>query len=116
MAVFGAGPVEAAVTNAALNFEVAPDKRRMAGYGSLADVLNTLELAVSNRAFLVGDRFSAADLYLGAQIGWGMQFGTVERRPAFERYWAGMADRPAAVRARAIDDGLLAANRAAAPA
>ena len=32
--------------------------------------------------------FSAADVYVGSQIGWGMQFGAIEKRPAFERYWA----------------------------
>ena len=75
---------------------------------SYADVMDTLEGAVGDRAVLVGDRFTAADLYLGSQIGWGLQFGTIEKRPAFERYWAGLADRPAAVRARAIDDALIA--------
>jgi glutathione S-transferase len=34
----------------------------MAGYGSLSNVLDTLEHAVSGREYLVGDRFSAADV------------------------------------------------------
>jgi glutathione S-transferase len=37
-----------------------------------------------------------------------MQFGTVEKRPAFEHYYERLAARPAAVRARAIDDALVA--------
>jgi glutathione S-transferase len=58
-------------------------------------------------AYLAGDSFTAADVYLGAQIGWGMMFGTIEKRPAFERYWQRISARPAAVRARQIDDALL---------
>jgi glutathione S-transferase len=105
---FGAGPVEAAVTNHAMGFAAPEERRGMLGYGSLADVLDTLEHAVSAGDYLAGGRFSAADVYLGAQIGWGMQFGTIEKRPAFERYWARLAGRPAAVRAKAIDDALMA--------
>jgi glutathione S-transferase len=36
-----------------------------------------------------------------------MQFGTIERRPAFEKYWERLSSRPASIRARAIDDALL---------
>ena len=62
---------------------------------------------MSQGDYLAGDRFTAADVYLGSHIGFGMQFGTIEKRPAFERYWARISDRPAAVRARQIDDALL---------
>ncbi len=104
---FAAGPVEAAVSNRALGFEAPPGRERMLGYGTYADAMDTLERAVSGGAYLVGGRFSAADVYLGSQIGFGLQFGTIEKRPAFERYWAGLAARPAALRARAMDDALM---------
>jgi glutathione S-transferase len=105
---FAAGPVEAAVTNKALGVEVSDEKRRMVGYGSMAEVLDALEGAVSGRDYLASGRFSAADLYLGAHLMWGMQFGGIERRPAYEAYVARLADRPAAIRAREIDDRLIA--------
>jgi len=105
---FGAGPVEAASTNKALGVEVPPERKPMAGYGSLADVQNALEGAVSAGDYLAGGRFSAADLYVGAQLGWLMQFGVVEKRPAFESYVARLSSRPAAVKARQIDDALMA--------
>ncbi len=70
-------------------------------------VLDALEKAVSASGISRGASFTAADLYLGAQIGWGMQFGTLEKRPAFEAYWNRIKDRPAAIRAREIDDALL---------
>lgn len=104
---YAAGPVEAAVTNKALGFEVPPGRDRMAGYGSFATVMNVLEQLVEGRE-TIGDTFSAADLYLGAQIGFGLMFGSMERRPAFEHYWSSVSSRPAAIRAREIDDALIA--------
>jgi glutathione S-transferase len=82
----------------------------MVGYGSLEDVVNALEFAVSHSEYIAGDRFSAADVYVGSQIGWGMMFGTMEKRPAFERYFARISSRPAALTAREIDDALMPAR------
>jgi glutathione S-transferase len=104
---FTAGPLEQAVFNRILGFVVPPDKERMVGYGRYEHVMNALEGAVSQRDYLVGDTFTAADVYVGSHLGFGMQFGTVEKRPAFERYWQRISARPAAVRAREIDDKLM---------
>ena len=112
---FAAGCVEPAVSAKSLGFSPAPEQKRMAGFGSLEDVVDTLEKAVTGRQFVAGDRFTAADVYLGSQIGWGMQFGSIGKRPAFEAYWNRLVDRPAAVRAREIDDGLIAAQQQAQP-
>ncbi|THD58725.1 glutathione S-transferase family protein [Phenylobacterium sp.] len=109
---FGAGPVEAAVTARSLGFDPKPEQKRMAGFGSLEDTLNALETAVTGREYLAGGKFSAADVYTGSQIGWGMQFGSIDKRPAFTAYWERVSSRPAAVRAREIDDGLIAAAQA----
>lgn len=105
---YGAGPVEAMASNKGLGVVVPDDKRGMVGYGSPEQVMDTLEYAVSRSDYLVGDSFTAADLYLGAQIGWGLQFGTIEKRPAFETYAGRILSRPAAARAREIDDALIA--------
>ena len=110
---FAAGPLEAAVTNKSLGFVVPDGRQGMAGYGSFADVMSTLEHAVSAGDYLAGERFSAADLYVGAQIGFGLQFGSIEKRPAFERYWQRVGTRPAALRAKAIDDALVAERQRA---
>jgi glutathione S-transferase len=104
---FGAGPVEAAVTNKAMGFEVPADRKAMAGYGCFDDVMNAIEYAVTQSDYVAGNRFTAADVYFGAQVGWGLQFGTIEKRPAFEGYWQRLANRPAAVRARELDDALM---------
>ena len=111
--MFACGPIESAVTNKSLGFEVPADRKAMAGYGCLGDVLGALETAVTDRQYIAGDSFSAADVYVGSQIGWGMMFGSIEKRPAFEAYWAGISQRPAAKRAAEIDDALIAAAQAA---
>ncbi|QFU16534.1 glutathione S-transferase family protein [Microvirga thermotolerans] len=107
---FAAGPLEAALSNKALGFEAPQERRGMVGYGSVEDAVNALEYAVSQSDYIAGDRFTAADVYVGSQIGWGMMFGTLEKRPAFERYWQRIAGRPAAIRAREIDDALVPAR------
>jgi len=113
---FAAGPVEAVVTNKSLGFEPPADKKMMVGYGSYGDVMNALEVAVSKGDYLLGDKFSAADVYFGSHIGWGMQFGGIEKRPAFERYNERLRSRPAAIRASEIDDALIAAQAQSEPA
>lgn len=110
---YAAGPVEAMASNTALGVNVPDEKRGMVGYGSREQVIDTLEKAVGGGAYLLGDRFSAADVYLGSQIGWGLQFGTLDKRPAFEAYVGRIMSRPAAARARKIDDDLVAAAQKA---
>ncbi len=105
---FGAGPVEAAGSARSLGFEPqSPEQQRQVGFGSLGRVTDTLERAVGDAPYLAGDRFSAADVYLGSLIGWGLQFETIERRPALEGYVARILDREACRRAKAIDDAAM---------
>ena len=103
---FGAGPLDAAWTNRAMGFVVPPGRERMMGYGRFEHVVDALEGAVSQAEYVVGDSFTAADVYLGSGIGFGMQFGAIEKRPAFEQYWQRISARPAALRAKEIDDAL----------
>ena len=104
---FAAGPVEAAVTNGSLGVVTdTPELSGRVGYGSMTDVLDALEGLVAGREFVTG-RFSAADVYLGSAIGWGLLFGTMEERPGFRAYHERLAGRPAAIRAREADDALM---------
>ncbi|WP_420961884.1 glutathione S-transferase family protein [Brucella sp. IR073] len=107
---FAAGPVEAALTNHALGLEPPAEKSRMVGYGSYAAVVDALEQAVSRHPYIAGARFTAADVYVGSQIGWGMQFGTLEARPAFAAYWDRLRQREALTRAAALDDAAIKAG------
>jgi glutathione S-transferase len=106
---FAAGPVEAAVTARSLNLLPPAEKAGMVGYGSFDAVVEGLEAAVAQGPWILGDRFSAADVYVGSQIAWGLQFKSIPERPAFRAYADRIMARPAAVRARGIDDGLIAA-------
>jgi glutathione S-transferase len=101
---FGAGPFEAAASNKVLGFVVPSDRERMMGYGNFDKAVSTLETAVSASDYLVGNSFTAADLYIAAQIGFGMMFGTLKPTPAFERYWQRMNARPSYLRATQLDD------------
>lgn len=101
---FAAGPLEASVTLRALGFEIPPDRQRMAGCGAFGDVMGTLEEAVSASPYIAGDRFTAADVYVGSHIGWGLGFGSIEKRQAFIDYFGRLSVRPAYRRANELDD------------
>lgn len=105
--LFAAGPLEAAVTNNAMGLTPPLDKQAMVGYGSYEVACKTLETAVSGAGFIAGDQFSAADVYVGSQIGYGLHFGTIPATPALTAYWDRIKDRPARLRAEAADDALM---------
>jgi glutathione S-transferase len=104
---FFAGPAEAAIMNRTLGLEIPEDRERMIGYGNFPSVMDAMEKCVTATPYIAGDSFSTADVYCGSQIGWGLQFESIEKRPAFEAYWARLAERPAHVRATQIDDALV---------
>lgn len=106
---FAAGPVEAAVMNNALGFKAPVEKEKTVGYGTLEAVRHALIGAVDGDGYIAGEAFSAADVYVGSQIGWGMQFKTIEAHPTLEAYWAKVSDREAYRRATEIDNALLPA-------
>jgi glutathione S-transferase len=104
---FAAGPVESVATGKSLGLLAPKEKSMMAGYGTFEETIDALERAVSQGPYICGDQFTAADVYVGSQIGLGMMFNSIEKRPAFEDYFGRIAARPAAVRAREIDDALM---------
>jgi glutathione S-transferase len=104
---FGAGPVETAVTNHYLKWDPTPEQSMMVGYGGYGAVLDVLQTLVASGPYLLGERFSALDIYLGSQIAWGIGFGTMEKRPGFEDYVARITARPAYAKAKAIDAALM---------
>ena len=101
---FAAGPLEAAVTNRAFGLAPPEDKEAMVGYGNFSNVMQTLERAVEGDGYVAGETFSAADVYVGSHIAWGLQLDLIDKRPAFETYGARMGAREAYRRAAALDD------------
>lgn len=90
---FAASCVEPAALDKALNRPVG-EKGHM-GYGSYEDTFNTLELALKPGPFILGSKFSAADVYISSQLSWLMMTKAIEKRPTFEKYVAACVDRPA---------------------
>lgn len=111
---FAAGPLEQAVTNRAMGFAPSDEQQRMAGYGNYDLAVDVLEKAVSAHPYIAGDRFTAADVMVGSSVGWGVAFGTLPKRAAFDDYLARIVERPAYVRAKGIDNALIAEAQAAA--
>lgn len=109
---FGAGPLEQAVTAQALGWQVPPGRERMAGFGSYDDTLNALEIALRPGPFICGERFSAADVYIGSSLAWGLMFGTIEKRPVFADYVKRLGGRTAAQRADRLNEERLKAQPA----
>ena len=110
---FAAGPIEQAVTNKAAGFEPTAEKGRMFGYGNYDLAVNTLADHLAGRAFVCGDRFTAADVYVGSQVMWGTQFGTLPSLPSFLAYGERLSAREAYQRGKEIDGQLIAEIQAA---
>ena len=104
---FAAGPLEQAVVNNAMGWQVPADKSMMAGYGNYDQTVDVLEGFLDSRDYVTGDTFSAADVYVGAQVAWGIGFGTLPKRPAFEAYAGRVTTRDAYKRAKGMDDALM---------
>ncbi|KQO13474.1 glutathione S-transferase [Sphingomonas sp. Leaf242] len=106
---YAAGPVESAITNRSLGVVPTDAQQRMVGYGSFDAVVDVLERAISAHPYIAGDRFTAADVYVGSQILFGLQFGSLPKREAFADYAARLNERSAYKRAGELDDALIAA-------
>lgn len=102
---FAAGPLEQAVINRALGFEVGDDamKQRQAGYGTYDGCVEVLSQHFAAHDYVCGDRFTIADVYVGSHVDWGMTFGSLPERPSFLAYAERLRARSAYKEARAID-------------
>lgn len=101
---FTAGPLEMATTAQALGWRVPEGRSRMVGFGSYDAAIDALEHALRPGPYVCGEQFTAADVVLGSALGWGLMFGTIDRRPAFEGYVARLQRREASRRADALNE------------
>lgn len=105
---FAAGPLEQAVVNTSFGWLTKDQhEKRRAGYGDLDDVLHALGGHLEANDYIADGRFTAADVYVGSALGWGMQFGTIPANEIFTAYWARLKDRPALAAANAKDTALI---------
>ncbi len=109
---FGAGCLEPAMVDK--GFQRTPvDRPASIGYGTYEDTLNTLETALRPGPYILGDSFSAADVYIGSQIGWGLMSNSLDPRPSFHAYLARLHQRAAFKRFQAATEKALAQLKAA---
>ncbi|MYJ74811.1 MAG: glutathione S-transferase family protein [Gammaproteobacteria bacterium] len=106
--LFGAGCLDPAAINQGLGVEIAPEQEGMVGYRTFAATLDTLEWQLAKSPHIAGEAFTAADVYIAAQLGWGLQFGFIKDRPTIADYVDRMYARGAHEQAVALDDALAA--------
>jgi len=98
---FSPGCVEQAFLAKAHNIQA---RTESAGFGDFDRVFDILEEAVAAGPFLLGERFSAADVMIGSDLHFGIDiFKLVYPRPALRAYVGRCLARPALQRAMAID-------------
>jgi glutathione S-transferase len=95
---FGAGCAEPAVVDK-IFARPPPERKGAIGYGTYEDAIDTIEKALSPGPFILGNQFSAADVYIASQIAWGIMAKGIDPRPSFEKYVARCTERPAFQRA-----------------
>ena len=78
---------------------------KSAGWGSFERVFSVLEEALARGPWILGEKFSAADVMIGTDLLFGIErFGIVEDTPVFAAYLERCKARPAHQRAMAIDE------------
>src|SRR5206468_10870494 len=105
---YAAGPPEAAISTQAMGWQVAPERERMFGYGNFDRAIAAVGELVSLHNYVCGDRFTAADVYVGSQIMFPLQFGMLPERDSFIGYRDRLQARGAYKRATEIDEKLIA--------
>jgi len=93
---FGAGCFEPALLDEMMK-RPPPPRKAAVGWGDYNDVVTTLKTALAKGPYLLGEAFSAADVYLGSEIRWAMMFGApgLKGEKVFDDYAARLAARPA---------------------
>ena len=109
---YAAGPLEAAVSNQAMGWVPTAERERMFGYGNFDRVVAVLDELFSLRNYVCGNRFTAADVYVGSQIMFPLQFNMLPERDSFLKYRDRLQQRPAYKRATEIDEKIIAEMQA----
>jgi len=90
---FGAGCIEPATADKAFNRP--PVGKGSVGWGTYDDVVNTLLVGLEPGPYLLGDRLTAADLYVGSQLAWALHQKTLEPHFQFVRLVEALKSLPA---------------------
>ncbi len=104
--VFYAACFEPAIVDRARKLEQGP--AAMLPYGDYDTMLKTLTDQLAKGPWLLGERFTAADVIWGSGLGWTTMFKLVPELPEIQAYLTRFLARPAVALARAKDTGLAA--------
>ena len=102
---FGPGCIEPAIMDRAFPRKEEAPKSAL-GYGDADLMLDVVAKAVAAGPYIVGNKFTAADVVIGSTLRWGMMFKMLPERPEFLAYAGKLAERPAAQRAQKKDEEL----------
>jgi glutathione S-transferase len=92
-------------------FDRPPLNPSTVGHGDFDTVMSVLADAVSQGDYLLGERFTAADVVVGSAVRYGMMFDIFPKTPEFEAYVSRLTARPALQRSMARDQELAAAQQ-----
>lgn len=112
---FASAPVEQAITAKSMGWSPGddPQKQGTVGFGSYDRTVDGLETMLAGRDYVCGERFTMADVYVGSQVDWGIQFGTLPKRDVFVAYAERLRTRDAYKAAKKIDADLIAERESA---
>jgi glutathione S-transferase len=106
--VFNHAAIEPAITDKARKIEGGFPSSTLC-YGTYDDTVNALAGAVRNGPYILGERFSAADVVIGSAVRWLTLFKLLPEKPEFTSYLERVTGRPAFKRAMAKDEELVQA-------
>ena len=109
--VFYGSCFEPALVDRAMKREPAPPAT--SPYGDFDTMFKTLTDQLAAGPYLLGERFSAADVLWGTALNWTTRFQLVPATPVIQAYVERVISRPAAVKAQALDAALAASPAAA---
>ena len=104
---FAAGVMEPAFGEKFFKWELNP---RQVAWGSFESMLQTLQAGVRGKEWLLGDIFTAPDVFVGSNVHFGTMFGILPKEGPIAKYLARLAARPALKRALQLEEGWIAEN------
>lgn len=93
--LFAAGPFEQAITAKSMGWQVPQDRSSAVGFGTYEDTVATLQKMLETREYVCGSQLTAADVYVGSAVGWGLRVKTLPALPVFQAYDERVTSRPA---------------------
>lgn len=99
--VFYGSSFEPAVVDRALKRE--PGRATMSPYGDYGTMIGTVTDQLKRGPYLLGERFSAADVLWGSALNWTTAFGVVDKTPEIAAYVARVTARPSFQKVAADD-------------